>query len=267
VIQAQFSLAHLSDYPRYLFESPKVGWRKSLGVSGRTGFWVFQNLKKQEGDVAMKRTWKTAYVFGTALSLLVVTQAFGQVRQPGQEDSAQRRQAGQQQAGQKTICLASKLTEMQVKDKSNQALGKIEDLVIDQDGQVQYLAINTHAQAGAARQQPGARTQPGQPGQPGQRAGQAGQKLTLVPFDAVEIHSGETEAQNYVSLNIDKDKLSQAPSFTEQQLTSQAGQAQWMSQVDQFFDREKEGAARPDLNDQDKNREKRENDRDNDNDN
>ncbi len=78
--------------------------------------------------------------------------------------------------------------------------------------------------------------------------------MTLVPFESVEFHEGETEAQNYVSLNIDKDRFTQAPSFTAQQLTAQAGQGQWMSQVDTFFEREKSGAARPDLND--KNREK-----------
>jgi hypothetical protein len=40
----------------------------------------------------------------------------------------------------------------------------------------------------------------------------------------------------------------QAPSFTRQQLTAQAQQAQWMSQVDKFFNREAGGAARPNLN-------------------
>lgn len=187
----------------------------------------------------MKRTWKTACVLSSALCLLVVTQAMGQAKQPGQERAAQR-----QPAGQKKICLASKLTEMSVKDKSNQNLGKIEDLVIDQSGQVQYLAISTQA-AGQSRTQPGQQDRAAQT--PGARQA-AGGKLTLVPFEAVEIHEGEVESQNYVSLNIDKDRLTQAPSFTKQQLTSSTGQAQWMSQVDQFFQREKSGAARPDLN-------------------
>ena len=190
----------------------------------------------------MKRTWKTACVLSSALCLLVVTQAMGQVRQPGQERAAQR-----QPAGQKKICLASKLTEMTVKDKSNQNLGKIEDLVIDQTGQVHYLAISTQAQAGGQ-----SRTQPGQQDRaaqtPGARQAAAGAKLTLVPFEAVEIHEGEAESENYVSVNIDKDRLTQAPSFTKQQMTAQTGQAQWMSQVDQFFQREKSGAARPELN-------------------
>jgi hypothetical protein len=84
-------------------------------------------------------------------------------------------------------------------------------------------------------------------------AGAGGAKLTLVPFDACVFHEGETEAQNYVSVNLDKDRIGQAPTFTVQQLSAQGQQAQWMSQVDQFFEREKTGAARPDLNDQNRN--------------
>lgn len=215
----------------------------------------------------MKTTWKKACAFSTALCLLAVTQAMGQVRQPGDQDNAlQRRDATQQRSGQQKFALASKMTNMSVKDKSNQNIGQIQDLLIDQDGKVQYLAISTQGQAGAGTTSPATRSQPGQtpgartqPGQtPGARTGQQADpnaKLVLVPFDAVELHTGETATQNYVSLkDIDKDRLSQAPSFTRQQLTSQQQQAQWMSQVDQFFDREKSGAARPDLNNQDRNK-------------
>jgi hypothetical protein len=203
----------------------------------------------------MKRTWKTACALSCALCLLVVTQALGQATQTRNPDRGER--ALDKAAGQQKICLASKVTKMMVKDKANQPIGQIQDLVIDESGQVKYLAISAQADAAAIdRSQP--RTTPGAPpDRPGEQLNKgtqttgrtlAGSKLTLVPFDAVQFHEGETEAQNYVSLNLDKDRISQAPSFTAQQLTAQGQQAQWMSQVDQFFEREKTGAARPDLN-------------------
>jgi len=234
----------------------------------------------------MKNTWKTACALSSAVCLLVVTQALGQVTQPRNAGQAtlEREGADRGAAGQKKFNLASKLTKMNVKDSANQTIGQIQDLLIDQSGQVQYVAIAvSDAATGSDRLQPrtpGARSdQPGarsdQPGarsgqsdansdQPGRRSGQPGarlqpgttndvagihaSKVTLVPFDAVEFHDGATAAQAYVMLNIDRDRFSQAPTFTVQQLTMQGSQTTWMSQVDQFFERDSSGAARPDLN-------------------
>lgn len=202
----------------------------------------------------MKNTWKMACVVSTALCLLTVTQAMGQATQKRNQDNAVERTPASQQK----VCLASKVTKMMVKDKGNQPIGQIQDLVIDESGQVQYLAIAAQGHAGTSNRSqpertPGARTDK----QPGDQArnpvGNQTAKLTLVPFDAVQFHEGENEAQNYASLNIDQDRFTQAPAFTSQQLTAQAQQAQWMSQVDQFFEREKNGAARPDLNNPDRN--------------
>lgn len=195
----------------------------------------------------MKRTWKTTCAFSSALCLLVVTQALGQATQPRTQKPALEREAA---AGQQKFSLASKLTKMTVKDSANQAIGQIQDLLIDDSGQVQYVAIVVQGAAGATDRlqprtpsarsdQPAARTQPG-------AAVQAG-KVTLVPYEAVQFHEGETAAQAYVLLSIDKDRFSQAPTFTVQQITT-GQQTQWMSQVDTFFEREKSGAARPDLN-------------------
>ena len=75
----------------------------------------------------MKNTWKTACVLSSALSLLLVTGAMGQATQTRNQEGALKRQA----AGQQKICLASKVTKMMVKDKANQPLGQIHDLVID----------------------------------------------------------------------------------------------------------------------------------------
>lgn len=207
----------------------------------------------------MKRTWKMAGALSCAVGLLVVTQAMGQATQQRKPGAALEPAAGQQK-----VCLASKVTKMMVKDKANQPIGQIHDLVIDESGQVQYVAIAAGDNAAATdrlqpRPTPGARDdQPADPArkpagtQGRNQAGAQSAKLTLVPFDAVQFHEGESAAQNYASLNIDKNRISQAPSFTAQQLSAQGQQAQWMSQVDQFFEREKTGAARPDLNDQNK---------------
>ena len=190
----------------------------------------------------MRKTWKMATALGTAFGLLLVAQAFAQEK----EGESIKKQLVQKVAGQQKVCLASKVHGMNVKDKANQNLGQIQDLVIDQTGQVQYLAIA--AQEGAADRLPG---QPPRrtPGQPGARAGaDQNQKLTLIPFEAAQFHEGETAAQAYVSLNLDKDRITQAPSFTRTQLTAQGQEAQWMSRVDQFFGRQKGESARPDLN-------------------
>jgi len=215
----------------------------------------------------MKRTWKTASALSTALCLLVVTQAMGQITQPRNPGKALQRGAAEREAatGQK-FSLASKLTKMTVKDSANQSIGQIQDLLIDDSGQVEYVAIAIQDAAatdrlqprtpGARPDQPGARSdQPAVRPQPGattrgELAGAQVGKVTLVPFEAVQFHQGDAEAQAYVILSIDKDRFTQAPTFTVQQLTTQGQQTQWMSQVNQFFEREKSGAARPDLNGQ-----------------
>lgn len=204
-----------------------------------------------------KMTWKTACTMSLVLGLMVVSQAAGQVGQDEAKSALEGREAGQQK-----ICLASKVTEMSVKDESNQPIGQVQDLVIDATGQVQYLAIDLQAEGeGTEAKNPlQPREEAKKPRQPRgaakERRGKArgahdNAKLTLVPFEAAQFHEGEIASQNYVSLkNIDKDRLTQAPTFTAQQLTSQQ-QKQWMAQVDKFFDRQKSGAARPDLDDKD----------------
>jgi sporulation protein YlmC with PRC-barrel domain len=188
----------------------------------------------------MKTTWKTAAALGMAFCLAVVTQAFAQENEKSITERVAQKVAGGQQ-----VCLASKVQGMTVKDKANQNVGQIQDLVIDQSGQVKFLAIA--AQEGAT-DTPAARRQPGQPGQP-QLGGAANQnqKLTLIPFEQAQFHEGETATQNYVSLNLDKDRITQAPSFTRMELTAKGQEAQWMSRVKQFYGNET-GAARPDFN-------------------
>ncbi len=194
----------------------------------------------------MRMTWKSTGGVAMVLSLCLVTQAYSQVGQQARERNPLQGKA----AGQQKVCLATKIEGMTVKDKENQSIGTIQDLVIDESGQVQYLAVNPREQAAGGTRTP--RTQPG-------RAGvDQNVKLTLIPFELAQFHEGETQAQNYASVNLDKDRIMQAPSFTRTQLASQAQQSQWMSQVDKFFDRQKGNVARPNLNNRKDREEKKE---------
>jgi hypothetical protein len=201
------------------------------------------------GDIAMygKRSFM---LMAAALGAVLLSSAWAQETQTQREqaETRLRQRAGQAiaKAAEGRICLASKLQEMTVKDQSGKEFGKVQDLVIGQQGQVRYLAIAKQAAQPQAGQRPGATDQPQQPAARGQQpAGQAGQ-LTLVPWDVAEFHEGATPAESYVSLNIEAERLQQAPSFTEQQLTSKEGQQQWLAQVIQFYGRLR-GAARPEF--------------------
>ncbi len=200
----------------------------------------------------MKTTFRNAFVVGSALSLLVGMQIFAQKTQPTKD-----RNLTQRTAGQHKFCLASKVEGMTVKDKANQEVGKIQDLLIDQSGQVQYLAIATQGQQDPTERNAATNNATernvARGNAAGRNAADKNAKLTLVPFEAAQFHDGQIQSQNYVTLNLDKDRLMQAPSFTAQQLAAQGQQSQWMSQVDQFFNREGGASARPNLNrDQDR---------------
>jgi sporulation protein YlmC with PRC-barrel domain len=198
-----------------------------------------------------------------ALGAMLLSSAWAQETQQREQAQERARQRAQQatgaQAGQGQVCLASKLQEMTVKDQAGQEFGKIQDLVIDSQGQVRYLAIAKQAggqqaaQPQAGQRRPGAeepeeraQQQAQQPAARGQhQAGQAGQ-LTLIPWEVAQIHEGTTPQQSYVTLKIEAERLQQAPTFTAQQLTSKEGQQQWMAQVNQFFGQLR-GAARPEF--------------------
>jgi hypothetical protein len=90
--------------------------------------------------------WKPITVLSAGVGLLLICQAVAQETRT----QAQQRQTQQAAAeGHHKVCLASKLNGVAVKDKSDQAIGKIQDLVIDSQGQVLYLAIAAQAGVGA----------------------------------------------------------------------------------------------------------------------
>lgn len=228
---------------------------------------------------------------GTAIGVFLACQWAGAQQTPGKQGNSQQREQAQQ--SQHKVCLASAITGLSVKDASDQAVGEIQDLVIDASGQVRYLAVATtqpgttqnpnQREAGAPirqrlrelrennRNEQGEQNEDGrqdngqqqtdqnaQEQTPAQRlraarqrlqqeSAQGAGKLTLIPFEAASFHMGDQPNQSYVSVDLDRERLMQAPSFTHQQLMSPSGSTQWMAQVDQFFGGQRRGAARPEL--------------------
>lgn len=158
----------------------------------------------------------------------------------------QREQAQQGQQGEKEVTLASDLIGMEAKSKEGQQVGRVANLVISSEGQIEYVAIASGAHAQAA---PGQREQQQerQQQQQGQQQVTAGQ-LTLIPWDLVKLQKGAAEAQQFVMLDIEQQQLQRAPSFTLIQLKAPGAHGRWMVEVDQFFNvRQRRGAARPEL--------------------
>jgi hypothetical protein len=194
---------------------------------------------------------------GSLVGILASGSAWAQQQQQRLQDREQ--QASTQKS--KQLCLGSKLIGMTAKAQQEE-VGQVKDLIINSEGHVQYLAIGTHARGqigerGDAQREPAPRQLNGQErGEAGERraVGQQGQ-LTVVPWEAVQLQDGETEAQQFVMIQVEKDRLMQAPKFTQQQLTQQLQQAQWTAQVDRFFNIERRGVARPEL---EQNRQERE---------
>jgi len=108
----------------------------------------------------------------------------------GTEASQQELKVSSQQLQQQVtdINKASKLIGMQVRNTKNENLGKITDLVIDQkSGKVAYAALSVGGVLGV------------------------GDKLVAVPFEAFTPNPG----QDGLVLNIDKQRLQQAPGFSQ----------------------------------------------------
>jgi hypothetical protein len=189
-----------------------------------------------------------------------------QQQQQLQQQQQQNRQQAQRQTTQKEFCMATDVIGMHAKTQDDEKVGQIKNLLISRDGEVKYLAVETSGDHSASadrqrsatdeRETPRAQIlqQDRQEQRPGQeqpfadRTTASSGKLTLVPWELVKLEERETKEQSSVVINIEKDRLMSAPSFTAEQLTSQQTQTQLTAQVDQFFNvRSQRGAARPEL--------------------
>lgn len=194
----------------------------------------------------MRQTGNRGRIVMAGLCCGVLAASALEAQQPAQQDALRQRTA-QTQTGQKQFCLATELIGMTVKDQGDQACGQVHNLIITREGEVQYLALSaSHAGGaeGAAADQPRQNNPNPQAG----RTAAATGKLILVPWELAKFHAGPTGSEGYVSIQIEKDRLMTAPSFDQQQLTAEQGQAEVIAQVDRFFNvRERRGAARPEL--------------------
>lgn len=182
------------------------------------------------------------------LGLLIAAPADAQQRL-GQQDQDSERNLRQQQfqtqrhTAEKELSLATDLIGMTVKIQGEEEWGQIQNLLVNTEGHIQYVALSQGATASvdrSAAQQRSARA--------ATRTDAQGQ-LILVPWDMAKIHSADTPTESYVLIEIEKDRLMQAPKFSQQQLTTRQGFVQVTTEVDQFFNvRQRRGAARPELN-------------------
>jgi sporulation protein YlmC with PRC-barrel domain len=113
-----------------------------------------------------------------------------QPQQPATEASKQELKVSKENLQQHVtdINKASKLIGMQVRNTKNEMLGKINDVVIDQkSGKVAYVAMSIGGVLGV------------------------GDKLVAIPFEAFTPNQG----QDGLMLNIEKQRLQQAPGFSQ----------------------------------------------------
>jgi sporulation protein YlmC with PRC-barrel domain len=185
----------------------------------------------------------------------VATLAMAQQRQQEEQQAgrsgpsgtqASGQQSGQQQSGQQhQFCAASKLGQMSVRTQDGQQIGMVKDLLINtQTGQIGYVAISASGQTGAT-------SQPGQATQPGAQGAAQGQ-LFVVPWEAIQqpqqqaaTQPGQPQQPQHLTVKLEKDRLKEAPRFSQQQLTSPQGSAQWMAKVNEFYDVGATRVARP----------------------
>jgi len=130
---------------------------------------------------------------------------------PGQ--GAQTRQPGAQAGayGQLKLVRASDVLGANIEDMRNQELGEVDDLVITTDrGRVAYASLTTGGVLGM------------------------GEDLRAVPWQALNVPQASLEQEPRMVLDIDKDRLEQAPSFSRQDWPNLADQ-QWARQVHAFY--------------------------------
>jgi len=164
----------------------------------------------------MKRT--TSLIMAVA-TIALTTQAFAQdvkvkadekgvkVRAPGVQ--VEGRLPGDRQAAQH-VSRASKLIGAEVKNSEGTSLGKIDDLMLDERGNVRYFIMTHGGVLGV------------------------GQKYCAVPFKSGAIKHKEDSDTRYVEMNISPKTLEKAPTFTSDKWPDFRDSA-FVHETDTFF--------------------------------
>lgn len=112
---------------------------------------------------------------------------------------------------------ASTIEDMQVRNAAGEDIGKIKDLVIDvNSGKIVYAALDFGGILGV------------------------GNKLFAVPWHALAVKG--TEKDQYLVLNVTKERLKEAPGFDKSHWPDMAN-PHWATDVDRFYNTERTGPA------------------------
>ena len=105
---------------------------------------------------------------------------------------------------------ASKLIGMEVKNAKGEALGSINDFVVDERGQVRYIAVSFGGVLGV------------------------GSKLFAVPYKTFTFKTDVDAESRYAELNVDKQLLEKAPGFPSDRWPD-FGDQKFVKEVDAFY--------------------------------
>jgi len=157
------------------------------------------------------RTLGFAIAFATAFAWTATAQVNVQVGKDGVKVDAQ----GARDNKVAVAHRASKIAGMTVKNRANEDLGKVEDLVIDERGNVRYAAVSFGGFLGF------------------------NDKLFAVPWKALTIKNDVNSTTQYVELNVSKRYLENAPGFPSDKWPTFAD-PEVNAKVDAFYLREQD---------------------------
>jgi sporulation protein YlmC with PRC-barrel domain len=164
------------------------------------------------------RTIGLAIAFATAFAWTAAAQVNVEVGKEGVKVDAPGARGGT--TGVAAAHRASKISGMTVKNRANEDLGKVEDLVIDERGNIRYAAVSFGGFLGF------------------------NDKLFAVPWKALTIKNDVNSTTQYVELNVSKKYLENAPGFPSDKWPTFAD-PEVNAKVDAFYLREQDNKNDP----------------------
>jgi sporulation protein YlmC with PRC-barrel domain len=100
-----------------------------------------------------------------------------------------------------------------IKNVDGQDLGKVEDVVIDQNGKITYVILSHGGFLGI------------------------GDKLVPIPWNSIAAHGNATQNRNYLMVDMSKDMIEKAPNFETKSWPNFA-EGDWSNSVSSYFSRD-----------------------------
>jgi len=142
---------------------------------------------------------------------------YGQEKEPPQMDPRSRERAVTEQRGRMVGTMmptrASEIIGLNVKDRTGEQLGEVEDIVIGKDGRVQYIIISHGGVLGI------------------------GENMVPIPYKTAEV---DVEQDAIVLKNVDKQMLEKAPNFSDEDWAN-IGEPAFEQKVNSYYGQEKPG--------------------------